>query len=100
MADWKVVMDAVGDSAIQVLRLPPKIAVGCAEAAKSYAGKIDRRLAEIETGMPARPEVLVSAPLGAIADTIELVGEVISPVAAAVGETARGISTQVEKIGR
>jgi len=50
--------------------------------------------------MPGRPEVLVSAPLGALADTIELVGEIITPIAGAIGETARGIGTQVEKIGR
>jgi len=98
MADWKVVMDAVGDSVVQILRLPPKVASGCADAAKAYADKIDRRLGEIEAGMPGRPEVLVKAPLGALADTISLVGEVITPVAGAISSTARGIGAEVEKI--
>lgn len=100
MADWKTVMDAVGDSAIQILRLPPKIAEGCADAAKSYASKADRRLAEVEAEMPEHPDVLVRAPLGLVADTVELIGEVIAPVSSSIGSTAKGISAQVEKIRR
>lgn len=100
MADWKAVIDAAGDSAIQVLRLPPKIAVGCADAAKSYAGKVDLRLGEVEAEMPEHPDVLVRAPLGVIADTVGLISDIITPVASSIGSTAKGISAQVEKIRR
>lgn len=100
MADWKVVIDAVGDSAIQILRLPPKIAEGCADAAKSYASKVDRRLGEVEAEMPGHPDVLVRAPLGLVADTVGLISDVITPVASSIGSTAKGISAQVEKMRR
>ena len=98
MADWKVVMDAVGDSAVQLVRVVPKVAEGCADAAKTYAGKVDRTLGEVEAEMPEHPDVLVRAPLGILADTIELVGEVIVPITSAISSTAKGLSAQVEKI--
>jgi len=50
--------------------------------------------------MPEHPDVLVRAPLGILADTIELVGEVIVPITSAISSTAKGLSAQVEKIRR
>lgn len=100
MAEFKAkeMMNMVGNSLVQLVRLPVKIGAGCADAAETYATKIDRRLAGIEAAMPERPTVLVTSGLGMVADTLGLIGDVVVPVANAVNSTAKGISDQVERI--
>lgn len=98
MSDLMGILNAIGDSAIEVVKTVPKIAMGTAGAAEKYAAQVDARLTEIQRGMPAHPEVLLKAPLGALADTIGFVSDVITPIGSALGSTARGISYEINKI--
>lgn len=94
----KDVANMVGNSLIQVARLPFKVAVGVADAGKVYAAEVDRELGTIQTKMPEDPAVLITSALGIAADTLQLVGNAVTPVASAVGETARGINTQFQTL--
>jgi len=86
----------VGNSLVQVARLPFKVAIGVADAGKVYAAEVDRELGVIQTRMPEDPTVLLTSALGIAADTLQLVGNAVTPIASAVGDTARGINNQFQ----
>lgn len=94
----KEVANMVGNSLVQVARFPFKVAVGVADAGKTYAAEVDNELGTIPARMPEDPTILLTSALGIAADTLQLVGNAVTPIASAVGETARGINSQVQKM--
>jgi len=94
----KTIVDSVGDSFVEILRVVPRIGISCASAATNFASRVDADLANIEAKMPEKPLVLVATPFKIVGHGIQFVGEIIAPAADVAATTARGIDSQVKRL--
>ena len=96
--DPQVVLDSIGDGVAEVIKIYPRLIENMGGNAMAYGRDINNDLSALQRGMIEHPEALGAFVLGVVGHTFEAALGVPGGVAKAVGDSASGVRTQVQRV--
>jgi hypothetical protein len=96
----KVVIDSVGDGAVELIQTGSRVLDKQAAVASSYAGSLKSCAEDIKRRTPDDPSVFLDAAIRTAGATIKAMVGTAEAVVGGIDETARGVKSQIERVVR
>jgi hypothetical protein len=96
----KVILDSIGDGAVELLQTGSRLLDKQAAVIGSYAGSLKSCAEDIKRRTPDDPSVFLDAAVRTAGATIKAIVGTGEAVVGGIDETARGVKSQIERVAR